>query len=1089
MTATLLEKLGDLSRLTLELDWDPGVVAKAVRGSIVRVYDGQRLLHTGVLLTRTPAEKAIVLGAFGLDWLLGSGDSGPLIESREYLACTDKLANGDFGLADLYYRFGQDTEWAIAPGPPAVVGADSNVDDILESDEVFITAPGREYHLTVRSQRPSGTVGRLRARSIYEGRFSRPNLLPNGDLELGAGNGWGSAPHMAVVDDPAHARSGTKVIKADPLPQPQALVNGDFEAGDVNWAKATNTLLDPVSAIINDPSRSRTGDHVLLMGSTRKRACYNGDFEAWTAGVPDGWHDATADFSLSGFIDQSSVNRSGNSSVEFTTDGSLGHNSAAIEAISPPENYDGSHSRLTRVAEGERWRFLGFCANDIAASPPTDFHAWAEIRLLKEDFVSEDLVQGVFNEVIVAFNWRLQQHEFNVSPGFTRMGLRLFASNVHGSWYWDDVTLERIEGNEEIVKNDPVSVNPGDEWTLTVMARSGPAFLSGGLFPRVRLRGVKTVTNKALASNVATLTIGTHAYTVGQKVAVSGVDATFDGTWVVTAVTGTTISYAVTHADVASTAAAGTAGNPDILSELNPVSQTNNQWVATGKAVTIPDGYDTAIVELRGRDIEGDWIYVDDCTFIRTKGNSDSLTHDAITLVPGRTYRLRSQIRSGPKTVSGALTLACTLSSPGRDDIQFEASQDPTGDTYQELALGFSPASGYDQLTLVVRSDDLLGDSFYVDEISIVDEDDPKVDFNKTFVEDLVIADAALGDHVLDTTAPDGAQKIHVQLVAESLGGGWEVEEWHLQRVGTPATVADIVDDLLRDDQGRQLLEVGTVHDADALIVHDWELANLHNRDALLHLLSGGVAADLREYRVRPNGQIDVGTAGELYQPRPKLVLTAYDVVVIEPPDTTVDDSEYFSHVKVVGAERQTVNGDTVTITATVAVPWPSPLLDAGGIAVRRTKVVTDSSANHPLYAQALATSTASDMVSSLAAVTLRLGDLRAWGIADVGDWIFPYVPDAGFEDRSNPMVAADGSPAFPEKIRLVERALHLGDGYRATVTPPGAEPIDITDRVRWEDMTMAELTVGTFVPTFTVDDQGGAALKQFLRYRASAAR
>jgi cytoskeletal protein CcmA (bactofilin family) len=65
-----------------------------------------------------------------------------------------------------------------------------------------------------------------------------------------------------------------------------------------------------------------------------------------------------------------------------------------------------------------------------------------------------------------------------------------------------------------------------------------------------------TVTNKALASNVATLTTGTaHTYRVGDWVTITGVDATFNGTYQITTVpTSTTFTYADTGANVSSTA-------------------------------------------------------------------------------------------------------------------------------------------------------------------------------------------------------------------------------------------------------------------------------------------------------------------------------------------------------------------------------------------------------------------------------------------------------------------------------------------------------------------------------------------------------
>lgn len=69
---------------------------------------------------------------------------------------------------------------------------------------------------------------------------------------------------------------------------------------------------------------------------------------------------------------------------------------------------------------------------------------------------------------------------------------------------------------------------------------------------------VATVTNKALTTNVATLTIGANEFEVGDSVTVAGVGAPFDGTYTLTARTDTTISYAKVNANVASAAATGT---------------------------------------------------------------------------------------------------------------------------------------------------------------------------------------------------------------------------------------------------------------------------------------------------------------------------------------------------------------------------------------------------------------------------------------------------------------------------------------------------------------------------------------------------
>ena len=66
----------------------------------------------------------------------------------------------------------------------------------------------------------------------------------------------------------------------------------------------------------------------------------------------------------------------------------------------------------------------------------------------------------------------------------------------------------------------------------------------------------KTINNKALTSNVATLTTGSaHGFEVGQSVTISSVDSTFNGTYTITAVpTTTSFRYAKVATDVASTA-------------------------------------------------------------------------------------------------------------------------------------------------------------------------------------------------------------------------------------------------------------------------------------------------------------------------------------------------------------------------------------------------------------------------------------------------------------------------------------------------------------------------------------------------------
>ena len=102
-------------------------------------------------------------------------------------------------------------------------------------------------------------------------------------------------------------------------------------------------------------------------------------------------------------------------------------------------------------------------------------------------------------------------------------------------------------------------------------------------------RSANTVTNKQLTSNVATLTTGTtHGYVAGDAIVVSIGDPVFDGGFTVaSAPTTTTLTYARTATNVASTAVTGgliTGGNPRSLAYVNNVVSTSNICTLTTAA-------------------------------------------------------------------------------------------------------------------------------------------------------------------------------------------------------------------------------------------------------------------------------------------------------------------------------------------------------------------------------------------------------------------------------------------------------------------------------------------------------------------------
>ena len=125
------------------------------------------------------------------------------------------------------------------------------------------------------------------------------------------------------------------------------------------------------------------------------------------------------------------------------------------------------------------------------------------------------------------------------------------------------------------------------------------------------------VTNKALTTNVATITTSTaHGLTTGDTVTVSGVDATFDGTYTVASTpTGTTFTYARTAANVASVADTGLVSTPvevrwpDVQSAtidwrvtLEQDYEFGNARAISREATDVPDV--TGSVEVRPRSVE-----------------------------------------------------------------------------------------------------------------------------------------------------------------------------------------------------------------------------------------------------------------------------------------------------------------------------------------------------------------------------------------------------------------------------------------------------------------------------------------------------
>lgn len=132
--------------------------------------------------------------------------------------------------------------------------------------------------------------------------------------------------------------------------------------------------------------------------------------------------------------------------------------------------------------------------------------------------------------------------EITVQPQYKQS---LVSSNVN-------LAIEALLAFDNVSFEDRITLQ--DVMTI-IGAVEGVAYCKINLLCRTDGRKTFSINNKALTSNVATLTTSaTHTFNVGDTVLVSGVDSTFNGTFVVTAKTTNTFSYALTATNVVSAA-------------------------------------------------------------------------------------------------------------------------------------------------------------------------------------------------------------------------------------------------------------------------------------------------------------------------------------------------------------------------------------------------------------------------------------------------------------------------------------------------------------------------------------------------------
>jgi hypothetical protein len=170
----------------------------------------------------------------------------------------------------------------------------------------------------------------------------------------------------------------------------------------------------------------------------------------------------------------------------------------------------------------------------------------------------------------------------------------------------------------------------------------------------------KSITNKALTSNVATLTATAHGYSIGDIAVVTDVDATFNGTHVITAVTTDTFSYAKTATNVTSSAVSP-AGSVTVSTKRRFAGAVRDASDTTIKFFQDATTKPTSIVNFAEAGASYADIQVDDITADAITANSATIgdvSNTELQYLNGVTSAIQTQLDAKLATTTASSTYA-----------------------------------------------------------------------------------------------------------------------------------------------------------------------------------------------------------------------------------------------------------------------------------------------------------------------------------------------------------------------------------------------------------------------------------------------
>ena len=208
----------------------------------------------------------------------------------------------------------------------------------------------------------------------------------------------------------------------------------------------------------------------------------------------------------------------------------------------------------------------------------------------------------------------------------------------------------------------------------------------------------KTITNKALTSDVATLTTGTaHGYAVGDIAVITGVDATFNGTYVITSVpTSTTFTFVKDAANVTS-AAVSPAGSVTVSAKRRFAGVVRDASDTTIKFFQDATTKPTTTVNFAESGLTYADIQVDDITADVITANSATIgnvSNTELQYLDGVTSAIQTQIDSKLATSTAASTYA-PLASPSLTGTPVAPTAASDTNTTQIATTAYVVGQGY----------------------------------------------------------------------------------------------------------------------------------------------------------------------------------------------------------------------------------------------------------------------------------------------------------------------------------------------------------------------------------------------------------